>query len=562
METKVSTQGSGSNGVEKVNIPPIKIYIHWILLIAILLFAAFLRLYRISDYMTFLGDEGRDVLIVKHLLEGDLIGLGPTASVGGFFTGPIYYYFMAPFLWLFRLDPVGPAIMVGLFGIATVFLVYLVGKTFFNVKAGLFAAALYAVAPLVIAHSRSSWNPNPLPFFSLLAIFFVYQGVGKRALKFTFIAGILLGIALQLHYIATFLAVIIAVYIFFARSHLAQGETFINALKRLIKNYVAAFFGFLAGYSPFLAFEATHGFPNIRTVMQFMFGGTGETGYTGDKFTAIIYDVFFRLFGRLITRFPPPEQITVGKDILLVDSYGFSISVPLGFLYIVTMVLALGSISLLLYRMFRALREKSESAQIYLLILIWIVVGVGLFGFYRKPIYDYYFGFMFPLPFLLVGMLLSTLYMRVKQGWLSILGKTLVVAVFLALLLLNLDGRPMRYPPNRQLTQVRQISKFVLEKAQSQPFNFALITQGNSDHAYRYFFEIDGNPPVTIENVEKDPQRRTVTDQLLLICEDPNCKPLGHPLWEVAGFGRAEIAGEWNISVVKVFKLVHYKGEQ
>jgi hypothetical protein len=33
-----------------------------ILLVLILLLSAFLRLYKISDYMTFLGDEGRDVL--------------------------------------------------------------------------------------------------------------------------------------------------------------------------------------------------------------------------------------------------------------------------------------------------------------------------------------------------------------------------------------------------------------------------------------------------------------------------------------------------------------------
>jgi len=42
--------------------------------------------------MTFLGDEGRDVLIVYNILHGKLTLLGPTASVGGFFLGPIYYY--------------------------------------------------------------------------------------------------------------------------------------------------------------------------------------------------------------------------------------------------------------------------------------------------------------------------------------------------------------------------------------------------------------------------------------------------------------------------------------
>jgi len=64
---------------------------------------------------------------------------------------------------------------------------------------------------------------------------------------------------------------------------------------------------------------------------------------------------------------------------------------------------------------------------------------------------------------------------------------------------------------------------------------------------------------VPIENESIDPKRTSVTDQLIIICEEEECKPLGHPLWEIAGFGRAEIVGEWQVSFVKVMKLVHYK---
>ncbi|EKD67760.1 MAG: hypothetical protein ACD_48C00233G0002, partial [uncultured bacterium] len=77
-------------------------------ILVILVLAAYLRLYRIADYMTFLGDEGRDVLIVKRMIvDHKFTLLGPTASVGGFFMGPIYYYFMLPFLWAWNLNPVG-----------------------------------------------------------------------------------------------------------------------------------------------------------------------------------------------------------------------------------------------------------------------------------------------------------------------------------------------------------------------------------------------------------------------------------------------------------------------
>ena len=66
-----------------------------------------------------------------------------------------------------------------------------------------------------------------------------------------------------------------------------------------------------------------------------------------------------------------------------------------------------------------------------------------------------------------------------------------------ALLAINISGQPFQYPPNKQYEQVKSISEFILEKAGGKPFNFALITGGNSDHAYRYIFEVEGNPPVT-----------------------------------------------------------------
>src|SRR3989344_3226639 len=137
----------------------------FLLFLLIFLLGFFLRIYRIRDYITFLGDEGRDVLVVYNILHGDLTLLGPTASVGGFFHGPLYYYFMVPFLFLSNYDPVGPAIMIGLIGTITVLLVYLVGKRLFGAAAGLIAAFLYAISPIVIVYSRSSWNPNPMPFF-------------------------------------------------------------------------------------------------------------------------------------------------------------------------------------------------------------------------------------------------------------------------------------------------------------------------------------------------------------------------------------------------------------
>ena len=61
------------------------------------------------------------------------------------------------------------------------------------------------------------------------------------------------------------------------------------------------------------------------------------------------------------------------------------------------------------------------------------------------------------------------------------------------------------------------------------------------------------------KNRNKEPERKTVTSQLLVLCEDPDCKPLGHPLFEIAGFGRAAIVKETPVSIFKLYKLVPYE---
>lgn len=502
-----------------------------LILLVILLVGAFFRLYKISDYMTFLGDEGRDAIVAKDILRGDLTLLGPRASAGDFFLGPIYYYMMAPFLLLSGYDPVGPAIMVALFGIATIYLVFHTGRYFFSSKAGLIGASLYAVSPIVVAYSRSSWNPNPMPFFSLLMLFLLYIAVKNQNLKFFTIVGFLLGIAMQLHYLSTFLAVIIFFFVLLG-GVIASKK---NIFKRLTTGYAAIFIGFLVGFSPFLLFEVRHGFPNLRTIFSFIFTGSGDPGQALNySFFGNMWDVFYRLFARLLTKFPPPEQINVSESLFL-QAWMWA-----------TIILAIISIIMLL---------SHKNKLTVLLLGLWLFFGIFLFGFYRKSIYDYYLGFMFPLPFLLIGNLLSNIPMFSKR-------KSGVVITFVCvvlLLVLNLSGAPFLNPPNKQKDQAKTIAEFVLSKTNGKPFNFALLTNGNSDHVYRYFFETANSAPVTIQNYALDPERKSVTDQLLIVCEYTDCEPLGNSLWEVAGFGRAEIAGEWNITFMKVYRLTHYQ---
>lgn len=497
-----------------------------IIVIGLLLLGAYLRLYKISQYMTFLGDEGRDMLVVKHMIvDHKFTLLGPTASVGGFFLGPIYYYFMVPFVWAWRMDPTGAAVMVALCGIGTIYLVYKVGTDFFDEWVGLIAAALYTVSPVVIAYSRSSWNPNLVPLFSTLAMFLCWQVIVQKRYHLLFWLGVSMGIGLQLHYLFLFLFPVVGVwFLLFGRE------------KKLLRYYGAGLIGFLVGYGAFLAFEFRHGFPNTISIIRFLLQGEG-TGLVFNTFFTTIYDVAYRLFGRLLFRLPQPE-VWVNVGVFWQQAWIIGIKFSI-----------LASLVLLIV----CIKRKYTAVAFYsaVMLLLWFSIPLLLFGFYQKGIYDYYFGIFFAIPFLLIGLLLRVLFTHR-------VGTYVGTCVLLGLLYFNWEGRPFQSPPNNQLAQAKLIARAALDKTNGKPFNFALLANFNSDHAYRYFFEIWGNAPVTIEREEIDPKRYTVTDQLIIVCDLPECKPLGHPLWEIAGFGRAEIAGQWPVSFVQVQRLVHY----
>ena len=478
-----------------------------VLLAAVILTAIFFRFWHIRDYVVFLGDEGRDMIIMRNIfIEKHLPFLGPSASVGGFYLGPIYYWMAAPFLLLWHLDPVGPAYLVAILGVATVLLLYKFINEALGFWPAILASSLYGIAPLIIRYSRSSWNPNPLPFFSLLLIYFIYLGIKKKRYIYFLLAGASFGIAVQLHYLAAILFLISAIIV-------CVNTNF----KNWPKIAFLATIGFLITFSPFLIFEIRHNFPNIRTILEFTTRGT-TIGYKTTHFVWLVSNT-----GNILL-----EEISLLRGTLLTK--------------LVFWILSAGSIlGLILYR------KDAQRKLIFTIGIVWFLGGILILRSYTGQIYDYYFGFMFPAAFLVVALVIFIM-------WRKSVTRLAALAFIAAALALFASNGFYKTPPNRLIDQTENIANFVIEKSQNQPYNFALVSSSNSDHAYRYFLEIKNRSPKQLEEI--------VTDQLIVICESEICAPLGNPLWEIAGFGRAEIANEWQLPQYgfKVLRLTHWPG--
>ena len=493
--------------------------IEFLLILVILATAFFLRLYRISEYMTFLGDEGRDVLVVKKLItQGDLIFIGPTTSIGNMYLGPLYYYLMAPFLLIWRLSPIGPAVMVALLGVISVFLVYLVGKIFFSSAVGIFASTLYAISPAIIIESRSSWNPSPMPFFALLLILSLYKLVKTKKPVWLLLTGGALAFALQMHYLGILLTPVIIIFWFW---YLVIIRHTPSATRNLFRWSLVSAFLFFVLMSPLLIFDLNpaHHFLNFAAFKKFFL----ESAAT-EKRLAMVNLNPINAFPRVIPLYTSFfERFITAKNALFGN--------------VATILATLG----LFIAGFLNYKNRLSNSSLFIL-AIWVLIGILGLSLYQLAVFNHYFGFVNPAAFLMVGIFLWLLWQR------SIFFKIFSVVIFIFLIFLNLQNSPIRAEPNRQLQRTQKLARFVISESEGKPFNFSLIAKNNYDSAYQYYLDLLGAKPKDV-SLEK-------TDQLFVVCEDPVCNPIGHPKTEIARFGWAKIDKIWNVSGVKLYKLM------
>ena len=149
----------------------------------ILLLAALLRFVNIGAE-PFFDDQARiSVQALNLASRGDWEFVGPEMSIGGLRHSPLTNYLYAiPFS--LSADPRIARLFTGMINLLAVAIVYLTGRRFFDLKAGLLAALLYAIYPAAVIGSRFMWNQNlaaPFVTFFILTGLMGYYGNHKAA---------------------------------------------------------------------------------------------------------------------------------------------------------------------------------------------------------------------------------------------------------------------------------------------------------------------------------------------------------------------------------------------
>ena len=467
-----------------LKLSPARVFVSFLILIA-----AFFYFYNLENNIQFLADQGRDALIVSRIFTHlDPVFIGPVTSVGNLYLGPFYYYFMLPFLWLSFPSPLGPAYGVGLVGLMTVFLIYTLGEKMFGRRAAVIATVLYVFAPIVVIHSRFSWNPNIAPFFTILMVYFTWKA-WRFDPKYWLGVSVCFSLLIQLHYILLLTlggAGVIWVLSLIERWRSSQ------SLKPFIYHTVLAVVVFLFSLTPLVLFDVKHDFRNLQAFKDLF---TKESVFTGEREFRFMEKVAITT-----TLFVERANRIVVKTLLP------TISNPLPVL-----LCFFAGLFIMLIKKTKSDRSAELVIGVYLLLAL---IGAAL---YENAFYEHYFLFMVPLVALLAGRLFSFF-------WFHPVPKASLVLFLVVYSLTNFQQMKFLEPVGWTIKDVQETTRTIVDRVKpGEKYNIVLFTgTGDVDaQNYRYFLSTTPKPPLekhqygeaeTLFIIEEERVHEKVTD--------------------------------------------------
>lgn len=471
---------------------------HWFILSLILL-GSFLRFFRLEASLQFLGDQGRDALVwLKMLKEFDLPFIGPITSVGGFFLGPLYYWIMAPFLFLFNFNPVGPSFATAMLGVLTIPTIYYVTKDMLSLKAAKYTAFLYAIGSMPVILTRGAWNPNPMPLAVLGIVYGFYKAQNPKGSdpkdltlwKWLILSAASLGIALQLHYMIVFLSPFI----------LWQLISILK-IKKLRLKLIYWFLTIIILMIPLILFEIKNNFINFKGLIDYL----TKNEYHQFNLLQTIRDTKGRSEQAIGMLLGFGEQYTILREWL-------------------TRLIWIPGLILLF---------KKPSLG-YKTTIFWLFTSIIAIAFYRGVIPAYYIAFIMPAVFMLTGFLLSLFKNKLK----------FLPFVFIAVFIyFNSQTLYKALTETGNLKSVKKTAQFILSDVkdnQYQNYNLTLIdgTKDYKAYSFRYYVKALGGQPLDIDQFPE-------TQVLYLVSPYIQADILKKETWEIKSLKPAQVTKSW-----------------
>ncbi|PIY80937.1 MAG: hypothetical protein COY80_00280 [Candidatus Pacebacteria bacterium CG_4_10_14_0_8_um_filter_42_14] len=471
----------------------------WLTLIVVI--ACIVRFWNIDGSLMFLGDQGRDALIVSHIiLDKDLVFVGPVTSVGNMYLGPFYYYFMAPFLFFSYPSPVGPAVGVAIVSVLTIIILYKFIDRLFGTPEALIVSIIFGFSATVVSYSRFSWNPNLAPFFSVLLLIGLFKVAAEKQQKYWLLVGLSLAALLQLHYVTLLVVPVIGLtWLYSLRDSVPTKKT-----SQLAVWTLSAVWVMILSLLPLFLFDIKHDWLNTRAFMEMFSGGSFEQ--SGPVF-AKLETVIRETHGRGMHIF---FETIIGKTRDLNSA-----------LYWLTVI---GTIGLLL-------KTRGKKKAVIQLVALFIAVAIFGLSFYTGTVFDHYILYLLPMASIILGLILATLWR------LGVAAKAVVVLTLVAFLVFNFHRYPFK-DGGLNIAFIKQTTDYMHTLVQpGEKYNIMLLSASRDSYGqnYRYFLETDR------DRAPVQPDEYLSAETLIIINEEKvAADPLSLPIYELVVFPTKE----------------------
>ena len=474
-------------------------YLPWVLVTLLIGIGAFLRLYRLEGFAMFLGDQGRDAIIFKRLITFEHFpAIGAPTSVGQIYMGPFYYYFIAPWLLLTNFNPVGAALGVSVVSIIGLWIQFQISKHFFGERTAILGLILTVFSGILIDFSRFSWNPNLLPLFMFMTWFATMKAITNRKPIWYFIAGSLFALSLQLHYLAIFFGLPMALY--FIQEILKHRNDWFHS----IVNICISAGGFILFTMPLILFEFKHQFLNTKSLLHL----SGTQGTLTNPISGMI------------------------QTFIALNTYIFHISLSQ-----VTSIILLAGFFLIIVS--SILLKRNPFFMSIGVFFFCMLLGIS---FYGGPKYPHYLGPLYIFYLIAIAYILKECFTKITMIFL--------VAFIGIYLFIQFQYMPfLNRPDQGQINKAQIIAHAIADHITSKKYSVTSLPHQYSDSTYRYFLEIWGERPIEKDSLEK-------ADELFVVCEE-QCHPIGDPQWDIAYFAPDKIQWQQTINGNTIYKLTH-----
>jgi uncharacterized membrane protein len=224
---------------------------------------------------------------------------------------PMYYLALKAFSYFFSYSVYGIRLFSAIFGVLTVWAVYLVAKELFDRRTALWSSFIASISPFAIQYSQEARMYSMLVFLILISAYFFIKALKTKKTKYFVIWGFFIGLSMLTHYMGLIFSVtyLLAYFIWvYFELYESKENNFTKKIKLFVKNifsYKKIFYGYAVAFVIFL--------PWLKNFMHHL-QLTGNLTWVkpasfGDIIATLQMFIFGTPLGEMSSGMPQPNEI-------------------------------------------------------------------------------------------------------------------------------------------------------------------------------------------------------------------------------------------------------------